>query len=241
MISHLHKGQGGNRSLSQIFRIAFIALAATAPPATQALADEAKLLNDRQVFTLMLIDQGRTLARQELLAQIQLDNVRAELERDRTMLQHKEDKFRHKEISQTEIDIARLKDEWNRRQLFVAEKNVAYFSAERAASSRIAGYFSGAQTSTVDLYAEFRRAWEAACEQAPDELAAIKAKRDYLERSVERSRDLFMQKTESYEVLIEKEAILQSTRADYSNRLGRLDQCRSTHYPSLEQILKVQP
>ena len=197
-------------------------------------------INDKQIAVLMTVDYGRSYGYQTMMARIQLDTDRAELERDRIVLGQKEELFRSSRIPLVEVEIARLKDEWNRRQLVVSEKSLAYVSAEYEAMIQLARHFGGGQPLTVEeLYATFRRGWEAGCDKGPDEVAAMKARMDFLAKSLERARQLEAQQNESYASVLEKEMQLKIAKADHDHRAAGLDKCRTVLFPSLAEILAV--
>jgi hypothetical protein len=215
-----------------------VAICLVAVPAT---AQETPI-NDKQIAVLMMVDYGRSYGYQTMMARIQLDTDRAELERDRVVLGQKEELFRNNRIPAVEVEIARLKDEWNRRQLVVAEKSLAYVSAEYEAMIQLARHFGGGQPLTAEaLYATFRRGWEAGCDKGPDEVAAMKARMDFLVRSLERARQLHAQQNESYASVLEKEMQLKIATADHDHRAAGLDKCRTVLFPSLADILAVKP
>lgn len=199
-------------------------------------------INDKQIAVLMTVDYGRSYGYQTMMARIQLDTDRAELERDRIVLGQKEELFRNNRIPLVEVEIARLKDEWNRRQLVVSEKGLAYVSAEYEAMIQLARHFGGGHPLTVEaLYATFRRGWEAGCDKGPDEVAAMKARMNFLAKSLERARQLQAQQNESYASVLEKEMQLKIATADHDHRAAGLDKCRTVLFPSLADILAVKP
>jgi len=198
--------------------------------------------NNNQIAVLMIVDYGRSYGYQTMIARIQLETDRAELERDRVVLAQKEELFRNQRIPQVEVDIARLKDEWNRRQLVVSEKSLAYVSAEYEAMIQLARHFGGGQPATAEmLYATFRRGWDAGCDKGPDEVAAMKARMDFLAKSLERARQLHAQQNESYASVLEKETQLKIATADYGNRAAGIEKCRIVLFPSLSDILAIKP
>lgn len=199
-------------------------------------------INDRQIAVLMAVDYGRSYGYQTMMARIQLDTDRAELERDRVVLGQKEELFRNNRIPLVEVEIARLKDEWNRRQLVVSEKSLAYVSAEYEAMRQLARHFGGGQPLTTEaLYATFRRGWEAGCDKGPDEVAAMKARMDFLAKSLERARQLHAQQNESYASVLEKQTQLKIATADHDHRAAGLDRCRTVLFPTLADILAIRP
>jgi hypothetical protein len=216
-------------------------LAAFCLAAVPAAAQEAPV-NNNQVAVLMMVDYGRSYGYQTMMARIQLETDRAELERDRIVLSQKEELFRTNRIPLVEVEIARLKDEWNRRQLVVAEKNLAFVSAEYEAMIQLARHFGGGQpVSGETLYATFRKGWDAGCDKGPDEVAAMKARMDFMAKSVDRARQLLAEKNESYASVLGKEMQLRIAIADHDHRAASLDRCRSVLFPSLADILAVKP
>lgn len=223
---------------SRWFKTLFAALCLVAAPAAAQQAP----VNNHQIAVLMVIDYGRSYGYQTMMARIQLDTDRAELSRDRIVLMQKEELYRSNRITLVELEIARLKDEWNRRQLVVSEKSLAYVSAEYEAMIQLARHFGGGQpVSTEALYATFRRAWDAGCDKGPDEVAAMKARMDFLDKSLERARQLHAQQHESYASVLEKETQFKIAAADHGHRAAGLDKCRTVLFPSLADILSVKP
>lgn len=220
------------------FRTLLAALCLVSAPAAAQQAP----VNNHQIAVLMMIDYGRSYGYQTMMARIQLETGRAELSRDRIVLRQKEELYRGNRIPLEELEIARLKDEWNRRQLVVAEKSLAYVSAEYEAMIQLARHFGGGQpVSTEALYATFRRAWDAGCDKGPDEVAAMKARMDFLEKSLERARQLHAQQHESYASVLEKETQFRIATADHEHRAAGLDKCRTVLFPSLADILSIKP
>lgn len=199
-------------------------------------------INNNQVAVLLMVDYGRSYGYQTMMARIQLDTDRAELDRDRTILRQKEELYRTRRIPLAELEIAQLKDEWNRRQLIVSEKNLAYVSAEYEAMIQMARHFGGGQSLSAEtLYATFRRGWDAGCDKGPDEVAAMKARMDFLAKSLDRARQLYAQQNESYASVLEKETQLRIATADHDHRAASLDKCRAVLFPSLADILAIKP
>jgi hypothetical protein len=157
------------------------------------------------------------------------------------VLKQKEDLFRKQAIPLVELEIAQLKDAWNRKQLIVAEKNLDYVSAEYEAMGRMAKHFADGDVSVGSLYAVFRRGWEAGCAKGPDEVVAMKAWADFLDKSVARARELYARGNESFATVVEREAQLKIARSNYENRLAGLDRCRSVLFPTLDDILAIRP
>lgn len=125
-------------------------------------------ITDQQLAVMLFVDYGRSYGYQTMMARIQLDTVKAEFERDRDLLEMKEQLFREHSIPLVELEIAQLKDAWNRKQLIVAEKSLAYVSAEYEAMSQMANHFAGVEMPIGTLYATFRRGWDAGCDKGPD-------------------------------------------------------------------------
>ena len=123
--------------------------------------------------------------------------------------------------------------------MIVAEKSLAYVGAEYAAMGQMAQHFAGVRVSVEDVYASFRRGWDAGCEKGPDEVGAMKAWADYIEKSLARARQLNSRGTLSSSAVLEKEADLKIARSNYENREAGLEKCRSVLSPSLEEIMAV--
>lgn len=209
--------------------------------AAPAAAQETPV-NNNQIAVLMMVDYGRSYGYQTMMARIQLDTDRAELERDRTVLRQKEELYRNKRIPLVELEVAQLKEEWNRRQLIVSEKSLAYVSAEYEAMIQLASHFGGGKlVSAETLYATFRRGWDAGCDKGPDEVAAMKARMDFLAKSLDRARQLLARQNESYTSVLEKETQLKIATADHDHRAAGLDKCRNVLFPSMADILAVKP
>ena len=209
--------------------------------AAPAAAQETPV-NNNQIAVLMMVDYGCSYGYQTMMARIQLDTDRAELERDRTVLRQKEELYRNKRIPLVELEVAQLKEEWNRRQLIVSEKSLAYVSAEYEAMIQLASHFGGGKlVSAETLYATFRRGWDAGCDKGPDEVAAMKARMDFLAKSLDRARQLLARQNESYTSVLEKETQLKIATADHDHRAAGLDKCRNVLFPSMADILAVKP
>jgi hypothetical protein len=222
----------------RVFRSLLATLCLVAAP----VAAQDTPVNTNQIAVLMMVDYGRSYGYQVTLARIQLDIDRAELERDRIVLRQKEELYRNNRIPQAELEIAQLKDEWNRRQLVVSEKSLVYVSAEYEAMIQLARHFGGGQPVSAEaLYGTFRRGWDAGCDKGPDEVAAMKARMDFLAKSVDRARQLLAQQNESYASVLEKEAQLRIATADHDQRAAGIEKCRSVLFPSLADILAVKP
>lgn len=214
--------------------------AALHPCATRADNESAsKPVSDRQVAVLMFIDYGRSYGYQSMLAAIQINVVKAEIKRDQALLAQKEELYRKKAIPLLEVEIARLKDVWNRKQLIVAEKSLETVTAQYEAMGEMAKHFAGVDVATDALYGKFRRAWDAGCEKGPDEVAAMKAWAEFSAKSLERARQLHRRGAESTASLLEKEVRQKIAEANYTQRENRLDRCRAVLFPDLPEVLKI--
>ncbi|MFO1148097.1 MAG: hypothetical protein U1E62_06940 [Alsobacter sp.] len=224
--------------LLTIVALAFVAL--TLPGGARAQSqDTAKPVTDRQVAVMMFVDYGRSFGYQTMLASIQVDVVKAQIQRDAALLQQKEELYLKKAIPLIEVEIARLKDLWNRKQLIVAEKGLQTVSAQYEAMREMARHFGGVDVPTKTLYAMFRRAWDAGCDKGPDEVEAMKAWAEFATKSVERARQLRRRGSESLASLLEKEMQQEIARSNYEQRQSRLDRCRAVLFPDFKQIQSV--
>lgn len=214
--------------------LAFSALAFALP--VSAAADGTTATNE-QVLRLYFTDSGRSYGYQVMMARIQLDTLKAELERDQSMLTRNEQLYANSAISLLDLQVSQLKDAWNRKQLIVAEKNLVYLSAEYEATSKIAEHFAGGKVTVDDLYAVFRRGWDAGCDKGPDEVVAHQAWAAFAEKSLERARQLNQRGGLSDSEVLEREAQLAIARTNYQNRLAGIDRCRTVLFPSLDDIL----
>ena len=197
-------------------------------------------VTDRQLAVMMFVDYGRSHGYQTMLAQIHVDTTKAELERDRQMLTRSEELFQKNAIATGELDIARLKVTWGEKQLIVAEKNLTAIAAQYEAMKKMAEHFAGVQIPRDELYAIFRKGWEAGCDKGPDEVAAMKAWVDYAEKSLQRARELNRQGSEPLASVLEKESQLRIAESNYRNRESRLDRCREVLFPSLDEIKAIE-
>jgi hypothetical protein len=214
----------------------------TAAAAEETAADPAGVpLSHAQLSVLMFVDQGRSYGYQVMMARIQLDTVRADLERDAALLARNEELYGRNAIPLIDLEIARLKDTWNRRQLVVAEKNLAFVSAEYEAMALAARHFGRGDVAAAELYETFRRGWEAGCAKGPDEVEAMQAWVDFAARSLDRARDLQARNVEPYGTVLEREAQLAIARSNYENRRAGLERCRNVLFPSLDDILAIAP
>lgn len=217
-----------------------VAAAAAYPCAAMAEGENAsKPVSDRQIAVMMFVDYGRSFGYQSMLAAIQIDVVKAEIARDQALLAQKEELYRKKAIPLVELEIARLKDVWNRKQLIVAEKSFETVNAQYEAMGEMAKHFAGVGVPTDALYAKFRRAWDAGCDKGPDEVAAMKAWAEFSAKSVERARQLNRRGAESTASLLEKEVRQKIAEANYTQRESRLSRCREVLFPGFEEILKI--
>jgi hypothetical protein len=205
-----------------------------------ALAQETGTpVTDEQVYVMMFVDQGRSYGYQTMMARIQRDKVRAELERDAAILEENRKLYAKNVIPLIDLEVSQLKDAWNRKQLIVAEKSLDYVSAEYAAMTEMAQHFAGVPISVETLYATFRRGWEAGCEKGPDEVVAMKAWADYAAKSLERARLLNERGSLPLTAVLEHEAQLRIAETNYRNREAGLEKCRTVLFPSLEQIRTI--
>lgn len=222
------------------FKVLAFAAALAIVPGQFLMADNgAKPLSHEQLSVLMFVDQGRSYGYQTMMARIHLETVKAELERDAALLERNEELYRKNSIRLIELEISRLKDAWNRKQLIVVEKNLDFVSAEYDAMTLAARHFGGEVVSTERLYEAFRRGWEAGCDKGPDEVAAMQAWVDFSAKSLESARQLNARNVEPYATVLEREAQFKIAQSNYQNRLAGLDRCRQVLFPSLEDILTI--
>lgn len=217
---------------------ALVLLAALAAQPVQS-QDSGAPVTEEQLFLMMFVDQARSVGYQRMLAGIQLDTVRAELTRDRAILERNRELFEEKAIPMVELEIAQLKDAWNRKQLIVAEKSAETIGAQFSAITLIDRHFAGESVAVDDLYAAYRESWEAGCDKGPDEVAAMAAWVAYAEKSLERARELHGRGTLPLRTLLEREAQAKIAHANHDARAARLDRCRAVLFPSLEDITAV--
>lgn len=211
-------------------------MALTLPAA--AVAEKPAISSD-QLLMLYFTDSGRSFGYQVMMARIQIDTVKAELVRDEALLRQNEELHAKNAIPLIDLQISQLKDAWNRKQLIVAEKNLAYVSAEYEAMSQMAEHFAGAQIAVEALYSTFRRGWDAGCDKGPDEVVAHQAWAAYAEKSLERARQLNERGSVPDSEVLEREAQLVIARSNYQNRQAGLDRCRKVLFPSLEDVLAL--
>lgn len=214
-----------------------ILLWACAPP---VLAADGKAgVSDRQVSVMMFVDYGRSYGYQTMLASIEIDVIKAQIERDQQLLDQKQKLYAKRSVPLIELEIAQLKGAWNRKQLIVAEKTLATVAAQYEAMKEMAKHFAGVEVSPEHLYAIFRRAWDAGCEKGPDEVVAMKAWADFSKLVTERARQLNRSGRESLSSLLEKEVQLTTAQTNYQQRAARLDRCRQVLFPDLAEIMAV--
>jgi uncharacterized protein with von Willebrand factor type A (vWA) domain len=217
------------------------ALAALALAFPAALRAEGTPLSDHQALHLYFADSGRSFGYQVMMARIQLDTIKAELARDEAILRQNEELHARNAVPLIDLRVSQLKDAWNRKQLIVAEKNLEFLSAEYAAMTRLSEHYAGKTATVEELYAIFRRGWDASCAKGPDEVAAFQAWAAYVEKSLERARQLNQRGSLSDSEVLQREAQLAIATSNYKNRLGGLDQCRAVLFPSLEEVLAPAP
>lgn len=207
-----------------------------------AHASDPALVNNNQIAVMLLVDYARSYGYQSMLAKIQIDRDRAQFERDATLLKQKEELYRRKAIPLVELEIAQLKDTWNKAQLIVSEKSLTFVQAEYQAMVQLAKHVGGGESLTTErLYATFRRGWDAGCEKGPDEAEAAKARFDFLAKAVARSEELYKKRNESLAYLLEKQTQMEVARSDYQNRANSLNLCRNLLFPSLQDVLAIKP
>ena len=192
-----------------------------------------------QLLMLYFTDSGRSFGYQVMMARIQVDTVKAQLARDEVLLRQNEELHSRDAVPLIEFQIAQLKDAWNRKQLVVAEKSLAYVSAEYEAMSQMAEHFADGDISVEDLYATFRRGWDAGCDKGPDEVVAHQAWAAYAEKSLERARQLNARGSLPDSEVREREAQLAIAQSNYRNRQAGLDLCKQILFPSLEEVLAL--
>lgn len=221
--------------MRRMMQVAAAAALALCTPAG-LMAEGVPVTND-QVMMLYFTDSGRSFGYQVMMARIQIDTVTAELERDAAILKRNEELFGKSAISQLDLEISQLKDAWNRKQLIVAQKNLVYLSAEYEAMSRMAEHFAGGTVTVEDLYAVFRRGWDAGCDKGPDEVVAHQAWAAFAEKSLERARQLNARGGVPDSEVLEREAQLAIARSNFQNRQAGLDRCKAVLFPSLDQVM----
>lgn len=217
------------------------ALAAVSLSFPAALRAEATPLTDAQALRLYFADAGRSFGYQVMIARIQLDTVKAELARDATILRQNQELHARNAVPLIDLQVSQLKDAWNRKQLIVAEKNLDFLSAEYAAMTRLSEHYAGEAVTVEELYAIFHRGWDASCAKGPDEVVAYQAWAAYVEKSLERAKQLNQRGSLPDGEVLEREAQLAIATSNYQNRLGGLDRCKTVLFPSLEQVLNAGP
>src|SRR4051794_19737943 len=140
-----------------MFRSALVLLASVLPVFTLASARAAEeSVNGNQIAVMLLVDYGRSYGYQVMLAKIQIDRDQAQFERDSKLLKQKEELYRRKRIPEIELEIARLKDTWNRAQLVVSTKSLGFVRAEYEAMAQLAKHVGGGERLSAEaLYATF--------------------------------------------------------------------------------------
>jgi|JI9StandDraft_2_1071091.scaffolds.fasta_scaffold03580_9 hypothetical protein len=201
--------------------------------------DDKTPVTDRQLSVMMFVDYGRSYGYQSMLAQIQIDTIKAELERDRQIAGQMEKLLTKDAISQIELEIAQLKVIWGEKQLKVAEQNLVAVGSQYEAMKKMAQHFAGVDVPRDELYEVFRKGWQAGCDKGPDEVDAMKAWTDFCEKSLQRARALNQQGNESLTSVLEKEAQLKIAETNYQSRKSRLNLCREILFPSLEDIKAI--
>ena len=227
--------------MRQVLALAATVVLAVLPGPPIKAAENRTPLSYEQLFVLMFVDQGRAYGYQVMMARIQLDTVRSELERDAALLERNEDLFRRNAIPLIELEVSRLKDAWSRKQLVVAEKNVVFLSAEYEAMKLAAQHFGKGDVSAETLYETFLRGWEAGCDKGPDEVAAMAAWADFSVKSLERARQLNARNVLPYSTVLERQAQLKIAQSNFENRRAGLERCRQVLFPSLDDIRAVAP
>lgn len=216
--------------------VTFAALLLAMPQGVRA---EGNQVSTNQLLMLYFTDRGRSFGYQVMMARIQVDTVKAQLARDEALLRQNEELYSRNAIPLIEFQISQLKDAWNRKQLTVAEKSLAYVSAEYEAMSQMAQHFASGNVSVEDLYATFRRGWDAGCDKGPDEVVAHQAWAAYAEKSLERARQLNARGSLPDSEVHEREAELAIAQSNYQNRQAGLDRCRAVLFPSLEEVMAI--
>jgi hypothetical protein len=218
-------------------RLLIAALAALACTLPTDLRAEGTPVTTDQALMLYFTDSGRSYGYQVMIARIQVDTIKAELARDEAILRRNEELHARNAIALIDLQISQLKDAWNRKQLIVAEKNLVYLSAEYEAMTRLAQHFAGASVAVEELYASFRRGWDAGCDKGPDEVVAYQAWAAFAEKSLERARQLNERGSLSDSEVLNREAQLAIARTNFQNRQDGLDRCRQVLFPSLDDVL----
>jgi hypothetical protein len=108
-----------------------------------AVAAEGTPLTTDQALMLYFTDSGRSFGYQVMIARIQVETVQAEIARDAALLARNEELHRSKSVPLIDLEVARLRDAWNRKHLVVAEKNLEFLMAEYEAMIQPAGRSCG--------------------------------------------------------------------------------------------------
>lgn len=222
-----------------MIRMALLLLAALAAWSLPAVAQNTA--SDRQIAVLMLTQYARAYGHQVTWANLQLERARARVISDEQVLKQKQELVRRKADQPIELEIAELTIAWSRAQLAAAEKTFANVQAEYDAWVRVARHYGGNPTTTESLYAIFRQSWDAGCQRLSLEVSVAKALVDLIEKTIVRARDTNMQKIESLNSMMQREADLGVAKADYEYRVASLDRCRTLMPPSLEDLQAIKP
>lgn len=217
-------------------RMAALVALAAAPFAATA---EGTPMTTDQALMMYFTDSGRSFGYQVMIARIQVETVQAEIARDAALLARNEDLHRSNSVPLIDLEVARLKDAWNRKQLVVAEKNLEFLTAEYEAMTRLAGHFGGAGATVEELYAIFRRGWDAGCAKGPDEVAAYAAWVAFVTKSLDRARQLNARGSLPEAEVLDRVAQLAIAEANHRNRLASLDRCDKVLFPGLQDVLAV--
>lgn len=201
--------------------------------------EEGTPLTTEQLLLMMFVDQGRTVGYQRLLASIQLDTIKAELERDHAILEQTQKLYDKNAIPLIDLEIAQLKDAWNRKQLIVAEKNADAIAAQFSAITLITEKFMGGSVTVEEVYAAYRRGWDAGCDKGPDEVIAMEAWEAFARKSMQRAQLLNSRGSLPPNALMEREAQVKIASSNAQSRKGRLDRCRAVLFPSLSDVMAV--
>jgi hypothetical protein len=202
-----------------------------------ALKAEGTRLTNDQALMLYFTDSGRSFGYQVMMARIQIDTLTAEQARDAAEMKRNQELYAKNAVTLLDLQISQLKDAWNRKQLVVAEKTLVYLAAEYEAMTRLSQHFSGKGVSVEDMYATFRRGWDAGCDKAPDEVTANRAWAAFAEKSLERARQLNERGSMPDSEVRVREAQLAIAETNYRNRLAGIEQCRAKLFPSLADVM----
>ncbi|WP_171096798.1 hypothetical protein [Ruegeria sp. HKCCD7255] len=197
----------------------------------------APVTND-QIFMMIFADQGRSVGFQSMIMAIQLETLKAQVDRDAAILARNLELFDRSAISELELEISQLKDAWNRLQMVVAEKNLTTVAAQVAALQLIGDHFAGKSVPLDDLYAAYLKGWNAGCDKGPAEVRANEAWMAYAEKALMRARELNSRGNLSDATVLQREADLRIARSNYENRDSRLDRCREIFFPSIEEVAR---